>query len=177
MGAAQPAVSWDDRLALDRARRSQLVHVCRSEGIPVDREDRPKKWYLSMLENAGVNLALPHPALEWFQVAGKDEHGNHHVETYPVIPEHQSAGKNINYDALIAEQAEKAKAEMEEAEEHAAQQGQMIQQLMERLEKLEANTVPLERLGPPQLKRVCKERGIDTKDLKTKADLLAALGV
>ena len=174
MGAAQPPVSWDDRLVLERARRSQLIKVCRAEGIEVKREDMPKKFYLNMLEQNGINLSAPHKALEWYQVHGKDEQGNSHVETYPVVPEHDSAKEQIDYDAEIAARAEQAK-QLEDAEKLTDEQGEMIRQLMARLEALEKNTVPLERLGPPQLKRVCKERGIDTSELKTKEQLLAAL--
>lgn len=176
MGASLPNVSWDDRRALERARRSQLVAICRAEGIDIDREDREKKFYLSMLENAGVDLRRPHPALDWFEVRGKDEHGNTHSEIYPVVPEHDSAGKNINYDALIAAQAEKAAAEAEAAEQHSAQQQGMIEQLLARLERLEQSTIPLERASIPQLKKVAKDRGIDISELKTKQDYLDALG-
>ncbi len=171
-----PGVSWDDRPALARARRSQLIKVCRAENIPIEREDREHKFYLNMLENAGVDIRRPHPALDWHVVRGKDEHGNAHEEIYPTVPEHDSAGKNINYEQKIAEQAEKAAQREKEAEEFAEQQSGMIQQLLDRVNQLEKNSIPLERATVPQLRRIAKDRGVDVSELKTKTDILAALG-
>ena len=109
---------------------------------------------------------------------GDDEHGRPHREYYPPSEMHQSArqqanGVSIDYDALIAANAEKA----EQREEVIDQQASVIKNLMERLEALETNQLPLSKMTPPQLKSIAKQRNIDTKGLKTKKELLAVLDV
>ncbi len=179
MAATQPSVSIDDRDRASKLSRRQALDILSERNIPVPDENIPLgtgvpdnyrgPTLLKIMDSAGINPNDPFPELNWETVHGKDERGNVTSFQRPVRDAHQSMGKNIDYDAVIAEKAAAA-------EEHAEQQGVMINDLVARLEALEKNTVPLDRLGPPQLKRVCKERGIDTKDLKTKADLLAALG-
>lgn len=171
MSATQPQVSWDNRPALSRARRRQLLDVCHARGIGLASENIPKTQILQLMEANGINLAEPVKELDWYAVQGKDEQGQMHTEMYPVIPDHQSKSENINYEKLIAEKV----AAQEKAEEVVSEQNDVINQLMSRLDALEKDRVPLHTMSFTQLKLVGKNRGMKVSQYKNKAEILQAL--
>ena len=171
-------VSYDGRPALARLRRPQLRKLCRNHNIDYgDEATAGSDKLLKLLEAHGFDLNQPVGDFEWRQISGKDEHGNPHLEFYPVETPHESArlqaeGVQINYEKIIQQNAEQAEQQDQVIEDQAA----MIKQLMARLSRLEENQIPLASLSPPQLKKIAKQRGLDISGLRTKQELLAALG-
>lgn len=131
---------------------------------------------LKLLEAHGVDLTQPPDDFSWKVIEGRDENGNMHREFYPVSEPHETArkqaeGQTIDYDRIIEERT----AEKEKADAVIDDQSKLIEALMQRMEEIESNSLPKEKMTPPQLKQLAKRRGIDVKGLKTKKELLAAL--
>ncbi len=189
--ANQPHVSYDGRNFSERLRRVELWRACDAFGISY-KPGAPATECRALLEAHSID---DRKLLQWYsqeagqvvQVQGMNEQGQQgHVELYPQPPLHESArlesdGQMIDYQAAIDEAVE-ANDAREAAEQKVAasedvieKQGDMLKAAMARIEQLESQIMPLERMTPPQLKSVAKERGIDVKGLTKKQDLLDAL--
>ena len=180
------AVSWDDRRFLERLRRSQLYDVCNHFSVPYPVQataDSMRK----LLEANNVSDAHIQGYFEskgrLQVVRGKDESGMEHTEVYPVVEPHQSArllssGQEINYEQAIADNAAKVAEKDEVIEEQSGmmeQFAEMISELKTEIQDLKQNTLPMEKMTPPQLKGLAKRRGVDVKGLKTSKELLERL--
>lgn len=163
-------VSEDSRTPAQKMRRAQLWRAADKAGIDYPK-DAPKTIMLQIFEAHGVDVTRYQ---DFYPVAVKDESGGTHTEVYPVIPEHATSGKEIDYDAEIkkrADQAEKDQARIEELE----QQNKSFSAIEQRLNQIEKLQLPLEKLLPWQLQHLAKAQGIETKG-KTKEDLIELLG-
>lgn len=183
MAASLPQVSWDDRPAVMRLRRTQLYEVLTKRNIsfPVG---AAKTQMLKLLEANGVDLTQPLPEVDWIEVVDRDENGQMHREFYPKEMLHESArdqqaGKIVDYEAEIAKRAAEAEAAAEVVETQSDMlqaQSDMLKSMQSRLAELEANQLPLDKMAPYQLKQIAEQRGISVDGLKSKDELLAALG-
>lgn len=139
-------VSEDSRTPIQKLRRCALWQVADEAGIQYP-PSAAKTVMIALLEGAGIDVTQS-KAVQWAGVSVQDEKGGSHIETYPVVPEHATARKDIDYDAAIEEKA-KEKA---------------------------PPILPLDAMLPWQLQRLCKERGIATviDGVKLKKDALIA---
>ena len=176
MGSAIPQVSWDSRPAVARLSRVQLYKLLEARSIPFP-VGAAKTNMLKLLEASNVDLNQPVPEIDWLVIEGQDENGRLHKEFYPKAELHSSArdaqaGKHVDYSAEIARRA----AEVEQQAEVIDDQADLLRALQDQLNELKANQLPLAKMAPYQLKQIAVQRGINTEGLKSKADLLAALG-
>lgn len=167
-------VSTDSRKPLERLRRHQLQYVARKAGIPFP-EGAKKSVMVPVLEANGVD---PRKYLEHAPVYGRDENGMPTQEHYPVLPEHATAGKDIDYDAIIADRI-KSKEEVEKEKFEESRMDALERQnreLMEKLEQVLAGKQTPEfpfKLTLAQKKKVLRERGISVKGM-TREEVEAA---
>jgi len=122
----------------------------------------PKTDMLKIFEANGLDLAVPIkvPGVDWVQINGQDANGAAHSEIYPVIPDHYTKDKNIDYAAAM------------QANEKLSEE-QIFEKTRLEAQKKSFN-FPLDKLLPWQLNHMCKDAGIDPIP-KDKEGMLAAL--
>jgi len=163
-------VSEDSRLPLARLRRVQLWALADKLDIPYPTQ-APKTDMLKLFEANHIDLSVPIQGMgiDWQVINTQDANGAPHMEIYPVIPEHHTNGKGIDYGAAIEANAKRNEKLSEDElfeETRRTAQGQKPAQ--------PALAFPLDKLLPWQLNHMCKDAGIDPIP-KTKEDMLAAL--
>jgi len=172
-------VSEDSRPLLQRMRRKQLWDLAKANNIPYP-DGAAKTVMIPILEGAGVN---PLSAGDWEQVQNKDENGNVSVEMYPVEKPHASSFKNINYDELLSskevveDENTKLKAQVEKLTKMMEQMmgEKPIESSVSDQEAEKGGDLDLSAMGHFELKKLCKERGIKTKNTDKKPDLIKVL--
>ncbi len=163
-------VSTDSRSPEQRTRRYQVEKVALAKGVSFIAGVTTKDELLAAIKAAGINIM---DEMEFRTVHAQDEHGRSHVEMYPVIPEHKTAGQPINYVAEL----EKKSVEKEKAEKRVAileEENSVLKLLEARLATLEKCAIPLASMVPWQLKRIAKDSGIDIKGM-SKEEMISAL--
>jgi len=166
-------VSEDSRLPIERLRRVQLWALADRLDIPYPTQ-APKTDMLKLLEAHQIDLSVPiqGKGIDWQVINAQDANGAPHTEIYPVIPEHHTNGKGIDYGAAIEANAKRnenlSEDELFEETRRTAKGQQPAQPAKPAL------AFPLDKLLPWQLNHMCKDAGIDPIP-KTKEDMLAAL--
>lgn len=178
-------VSIDDRSNAEKLTRRMALDICEKRGFPVPNENIPLgtgiplqdkgPTILKWMETHGIDPNDAFPELEWQTIRGKDERGNEVSTNVPVRPLHESATLSINYDKEIERRAKAHEDEIEAKNEEISELKAMVENLVSRVESM-GQAIPMSRATIPQLRKLAKDKGLDVKTLKTKQDLLDALG-
>lgn len=163
-------VSTDSRTPIQKMRRCHLWKIADSEGIPYP-PGAAKTEMIKILEANRIDVTQH---WEFRQVHMQDEDGRNHTDLVPVVPEHATARKDIDYDRIIEERSKEHEKELESKNKEIDDQTAFMQKMMQRIEQLEDSTVPLESMSAKQLGIIAEKRGIEVKGIG-KADMLKLL--
>ncbi len=174
-------VSTDSRPPLARLRRCQLWQLADKVGLQYP-AGAPSTLMVQLLGAAAVD---PRQHFHYEAVHGRDENGNPTVEHYPVIKNHHTADKNLDYDTIIASNIQgtddqhEDKFDQSKVEARDRRIEQLEKQLAALADKLgeDDESKPLDlpfKLTLGQKKQLLKSRGIDPRGM-TRQEVDAAL--
>lgn len=161
-------VITDSRTMFQRMRRVELHKLARKHHIDVP-VGAAKDALIPLLESAGIN---PAEDMEWEENVVNDENGMQTVQRYPKRKPHNTLGKAIDYDSILAQRAQET-AERDTLKDEN-------KELRERLARLEAmmstqaERKPAE-MSMPEIRKYAKGKGVKFSPKTKKTELLAAL--
>ena len=174
-------VSVDTRNQYQRMKLHRVQRLLNAYGIEYDAHSG-KDPLIKLLEAHSIDPLAPLPNGEenkWAQVVVADENGNQHIESYPEVEPHHTAGKEIDYSQVIDKVAEEnAKNELEQENQALKDRLNDMEKKLDALmpkEDTGGYTTPeisLENMKMPQLKKLAKEKGLKALPTMKKVEII-----
>lgn len=138
-------VSEDSREPMERLRRVHLWKIADALGLSYP-AGAPKTTMISLLKAHDVDVTQPIAGIQWRVTQGRTSDGMPNQEMYPVVPEHASARKGVNAEAVMAQRiAEKTQKEQEQ-EAFEKKRLEVLERDNERLKALEDENARLKQI-------------------------------